>query len=102
MDENKRTVTANPAPGQNPQSQKRRHVWWWVLGLLVLLLVVIAFLTHRHSAAQAGSGRGGANGPITVGTVTAQKGNMNVYVEALGTVTPVYTVSVAARVAGQI
>ncbi len=50
-----------------------------------------------------GGGRhGGANGPAMISTVMAQNGNMNVYVEALGTVTPVYTVSVEALVAGQI
>jgi membrane fusion protein, multidrug efflux system len=103
MDENKRTVSADPPPGRNPQSQKHSHVGWWIIGVLVLLLAAIAFLTHRHSAGQAApKGRGGANAPITVGTVTAQSGSMNEYVEALGTVTPVYTVSVEARVAGQI
>ena len=33
---------------------------------------------------------------------TAQKGDLGVYVQALGTVTPVYTVNVTARVQGQI
>ena len=103
MDENKRNNIAGTSQGENPQSTKHPRLWLWVLGVVILLLALIAYLTHRHSAEQAPKGgRGGANGPITVGTVTAETGNMNVYVEALGWVTPVYTVSVEARVAGQI
>ncbi len=102
MDENKRNVAVNTPPGQEPQSRKYGRRWPWVLGGVILVLAVIAFLTHRHSAQQMSHGRGGANGPTTIGVVTAQNGNMNVYVEALGIVTPVYTVSVEARVAGQI
>ncbi len=38
--------------------------------------------------------------PIT--TAPAKKGDIGVYVEALGTVTPVYTVTVTSRVQGEI
>lgn len=66
------------------------------------MLIVIAFLTHRHSAQATPQGRFGANGPVMISTNTAQKGNIPVYVDGLGNVTPVYTVSIEARVAGQI
>jgi multidrug efflux system membrane fusion protein len=75
------------------------------VGAIILLLILITYLTHRHSAAEAGAGRGGrggAGGPTVISTTTAQTGTIGVYVNALGTVTPVYTVSVEARVAGQI
>ncbi|HXB58225.1 MAG TPA: efflux RND transporter periplasmic adaptor subunit [Candidatus Acidoferrales bacterium] len=91
---------------QGPKSAppgKHFHLWPWLLGGLIVVIAVIAFLTHRHSAAAAAPrGRGGASGPTMVSTATAQKGNIGVYVNALGIVTPVYTVSVEARVAGQI
>lgn len=102
MDENKGTAISNIPPGQNAQPRKHSRRWPWILGLIILLLAVIAFLTHRHSAEQASHERGGLSGQTTISVVTAQKGDMNVYVEALGIVTPVYTVSVEARVAGQI
>ncbi|HUE09972.1 MAG TPA: biotin/lipoyl-binding protein, partial [Steroidobacteraceae bacterium] len=38
--------------------------------------------------------------PVTLAPVTL--GNIDVYLDALGTVTPVYTVTVASRVAGEI
>lgn len=93
---------AHNVPAHAPQYPRRhRLIWPWILGGLILFLLFIAFLTHRHSA-QASHGRAGANGPTMISTATAQPGSIGVYVEALGIVTPVYTVSIEARVAGQI
>ena len=103
MDENKRTATGSPPLGQTTQPRTHARRWPWVAGGIIVLLVVITFFTHRHSAAQtSGGGRGGAGQSIMVSTTTAQKGDIGVYIDALGVVTPVYTVSVEARVAGQI
>jgi membrane fusion protein, multidrug efflux system len=103
MDDQQRTVISNPPGSQkNVPAGKHFHLWPWLLGGIILLLAIIAFLTHRHSAAAAPRGRGGALGPTMVSTATAQKGTIGVYVNALGIVTPVYTVSVEARVAGEI
>ena len=41
-------------------------------------------------------------GPVPVTTVTAQKGSIGVYLNAIGTVTPVYTASITAQVTGVI
>ena len=101
MDERHDIPPTTPHDEIKLTNRRRRLLWPWIFGGIILLLLIIAFLTHRHSA-EAAHGRGGANGPVMISTVTAQKGNMDVYVDALGTVTPVYTVSVEARVAGQI
>jgi len=45
---------------------------------------------------------GGANGPMPVTTATAQKGNIPITVNALGTVTPLATVTVRTQIAGQL
>jgi multidrug efflux system membrane fusion protein len=77
----------------------------WIALLLLLVIGVAWYLHHRGKAAASvtGAKSGGRGvGPTMVSTVTAQQGDMGVYLKALGTVTPVYTVSVAARVAGQI
>jgi membrane fusion protein, multidrug efflux system len=51
--------------------------------------------------AKASSGKVGAP-PVMINTVTARSGDIGVYVQALGTVTPRNTVSLTARVSGQI
>jgi multidrug efflux system membrane fusion protein len=68
---------------------------------LLLVLAVILFLVFRHSdETQSASPRRGVTGPVTVTVATAQKGNIGVYLEAIGTVTPVYTDSITSQVTG--
>jgi multidrug efflux system membrane fusion protein len=40
--------------------------------------------------------------PVAITTGTAQKGNIGVYIDAIGTVTPVYTASIYSQVAGPV
>ena len=98
----------------------RRRRW---LGSGVALLVVCAvgvlawYLTHRDAPAPSGpqakasaaaASRGGSGGgasprgppPSTVGVATATKQDLPVYLDALGTVTPVVTATVRAQVSG--
>ncbi|MGA6980368.1 MAG: efflux RND transporter periplasmic adaptor subunit [Candidatus Sulfotelmatobacter sp.] len=73
--------------------------------LLVLVIAVILMLVFRHedeSKNAAPQGRRGFGGPVTTTVVTAQKGNIGVYLDAIGTVTPVYTDSITAQVSGLI
>jgi multidrug efflux system membrane fusion protein len=85
---------------------RRLPLWPWVLTGLVIVLGVITYLTHRQTEAKAGGGRAGMSGtnapPLMVSTATARQGDIGVYVTALGVVTPLNTVSVQSRVAGQI
>ncbi|MGA3265260.1 MAG: efflux RND transporter periplasmic adaptor subunit [Verrucomicrobiota bacterium] len=109
MDEQKQPP-AGVSAGQSgePQSHQAARRWPWVLIIvaLVLLLGFIAYWTHRQPRQSAGGGGrfggGGGTNTMMISTATATNGDIGIYVEALGTVTPVYTVSVAARVAGQI
>jgi membrane fusion protein, multidrug efflux system len=66
-------------------------------------VVVVAFVFYSHwRAGETASKERGATPPIMISTATANNGEIGVYVKALGTVTPLTTVSVTARVAGQI
>ena len=47
-------------------------------------------------------GRGEGGGPIPVSIEKVKQGDLGEYISALGTVTPVYTVTVTSRVAGQL
>src|SRR6202051_4090267 len=70
----------------------------WIAILLVFGLGFWWVLRHQEQTT-AKAPRGGG-GPVTVTTVTAQKGDIGVYLDAIGTVTPVYTASITSQVNG--
>jgi len=87
-----------PPASSSPKPLWRRILVW---ALLLLVLVVILFLVFRHrDETQSASPRRGVTGAVTVTVATAQKGNIGVYLEAIGTVTPVYTDSITSQVTG--
>jgi multidrug efflux system membrane fusion protein len=98
---------SNLAPENAPPEpvKKRNHRWIWVIILLLFgLLFYWVISQHNHSQQAAGvAGRRGAmTGPVPVTTATVTKGNLGVYFNAIGTVTPVYTDSITAQVTGVI
>src|SRR5260370_2417961 len=89
---------------RSTDSPKRRTRWIWGVVLLLFALLFVVVLRHRETAA-AGAQTGGRHmmmGPVPVATATAKLGGVGVYVEAIGTVTPIYTDSIAAQVTGHI
>ena len=87
-------------PTRSPR-QKRIRAAVWILLLLIFAAGFILVLRHHEdaTAATATAGRKGA-GAVVVTTVTALKGNIGVYVDAIGTVTPVNTASISSQVSG--
>ena len=85
-----------------PQRRRRSHAWVWALCLLLLAAGV--YFAWRHFAAQvdATKGRPDANRTIPVVTATARKADMNLYLNGLGTVAALNTVTVRTRVDGQL
>lgn len=71
---------------------------WVVIGLILLALFVWAILPSSNS----GTGGSGANGPQPVGVVAAARGDVDIALNALGTVTPLATATVRPQVSGQI
>ena len=99
------STPVNPpgAPVRQPDKQTGRRARVWAIVVLVIIAAG-GFLYYQHQAAEEEQ-RAKANEeskPVPVTTTTASKGEMGIYVEALGTVTPVYTVTVTSRVQGQI
>jgi membrane fusion protein, multidrug efflux system len=89
-------------PANHSEKPLWRRVLVWILTLAVMGLILVLIL-YRHagsSASAAPSGRRGVTGPVTITVATAQKGNIGVYLEAIGTVTPVYTASITSEVMG--
>jgi multidrug efflux system membrane fusion protein len=90
------------------RSKKRRYWWIWALILLAFGLLFY-WVIHQHVQSQqaaAGGGRGGRRGavagPVAVTYANATKGSLGVYIDAIGTVTPVYTDLITPEVTGQV
>ena len=82
----------------------RRH-WVALLVVVVILLLLIAlarYIQNKQSvpAAAGAPGRGGQNGPVAVTVATAAPGDIQLRIPALGTVTPLATVTVRTQVSG--
>jgi membrane fusion protein, multidrug efflux system len=90
-----------PAQAPPPPDKKHRHRWIWAAALVLLVAVGIA-IARKTTQTSRQTSAGPAPAPVQIHTATARKGDINVYVNALGTVTPVYTVSVTSRVTGAI
>lgn len=89
-----------PAEHSRPQRSAGARVTIWVVTLLVFVLLFWLVLRHQQTQSAATAKRGAGSGPVTISTVTAQKGNIGVYLDSIGTVTPVYTDSITSQVTG--
>lgn len=95
-----------PPNGASPTQPKKRRQWIWIILLLVFAGIFVLVLRHqddsKKAAAQGGGGgrHAGFGGPVTLTTVAAKKGDIGVYLDAIGTVTPVYTTTVYNQVTG--
>jgi multidrug efflux system membrane fusion protein len=90
------------APPREAHRTRRRWVWWLVALILVAGAVAIISLRRPSNSAPA-RGRQGLGPPtLMIGTATAQKGDIGVYVSGLGVVAPLNTVAVRSRVDGQL
>ena len=104
----------NPNGAAKSQPTKPKRSWTvWIAAILILaggsyfLFQQSSSRTTVIAQTAPGGGKGrkngkGGGGPVPVSADVVKKGNMGVYINALGTVTPVYTVSITSRVAGQL
>src|SRR6202142_3874271 len=84
---------------QPPPRHKVSRIIWWGLAIVVLLIAILLIYHHHEEAKKAAAAKVRPAG-ITITTVTAQKGDIGVYLDAIGTVTPVYTSAITAQVTG--
>jgi multidrug efflux system membrane fusion protein len=90
-------------PASNSEKPKWRRYLVWAFALIAMAVILILVLRHHdeNQGAPAASRRG-VTGPVTITEAAAQKGNIGVYLEAIGTVTPVYTASITSEVMGMV
>jgi multidrug efflux system membrane fusion protein len=87
-------------PVHGVESNRHGSAWtvMWILLLLAAVLVAVLVWHHLHNEKKAVH----APAKIAITTATATKGDIGVYVDSIGTVTPVYTDSITSQVNGLI
>jgi multidrug efflux system membrane fusion protein len=76
----------------------RRALWIIAVVLLAALLVWVVY----HARQQQAAGPGARGGPTAVAVATATTGDITIRLPALGTVTPLATVTVKTQISGQL
>jgi membrane fusion protein, multidrug efflux system len=87
-----------------PKRSSAIRILVWVVILLAFGILFWWVLHHRQAPAAAGGGgrRAAMGGTVNLNTATAKQGEIGVYLEAIGTVTPVYTATITSQVTGTI
>jgi membrane fusion protein, multidrug efflux system len=86
-----------PAHGSEPQQHGARRLIVWIVLLLIVVLAIVLFWRHHEESKKKPAP---APPKITITTVTAAQGDIGVYLDEIGTVTPVYTDSITSQVNG--
>jgi multidrug efflux system membrane fusion protein len=90
------------APSRDSRSFIARHWRALTIALIIVTLLVgfVLYLRTKQPVAAPPRGRNGQNGPVAVSVATAFSGDIQVKIPALGTVTPLATVTVRTQIIG--
>ena len=91
--EGRRTTVIAPRP-------RWRSALW--IAIVLAGLAALVWWIHSRPAPKAPAGRFGSSGPMPVVAATAVTGDIDITYDALGSVTPLATVTVQTQIAGQI
>jgi len=97
-------MLADDSNGKPPAHRRQRRVWPWILILLVLCVVSYFIYTRVANSAGTKTGNPGdaAARGIPVAASPARRGAMRIYLDGLGSVMPLNTVTIRTRVDGQL
>jgi len=95
-----------PAPAQYGYAPARQSYWWvWLIVFLSATALVALFVVRWVHAGATAAGAGGKfakGGPMPVVTAVVAKGDINIYINGLGTVTAFNSVLLRSRVDGEL
>src|SRR5580704_19355817 len=99
------TVQEDPqflSPPRDSRPFIARHWRALTIALIIVALLVgfVLYLRTKQPVAAPPRGRNGQNGPVAVSVATAFLGDIQVKIPALGTVTPLATVTVRTQITG--
>jgi len=96
------TDSQKPEHHTTEKSTTHKSRWWIWLIVAVVILGGVALWQRRGASPEAKTSGDAASRPVLISTAAARQGDIGIYLNALGTVTPVYTVTVTSRVQGEI
>ncbi len=108
------TTTTTAAPSTGSASKRREaaqedvgnsgsYAWIWIVAIVILGIGGLVYYRKQQAAEAAAKTKAAlANRSVPITTATATTGPIGIYINALGTVTSVYTATITTRVDGQI
>ena len=93
------------SPSQPPRRSRFKRPWLWLILLCLITVGTFAVWKRQQPSAAPSSAKGGgkaASLPMPVFVEPVRKGDMNLYLTGLGSVTPLNNVTVRSRVDGQL
>jgi multidrug efflux system membrane fusion protein len=101
MESPEASVHPDPFVGAAPVGRRKRRPWIGILLIVLLVLGVVLLVAHKP---QPKPDENALNQPtvVTIKAATVREGDIGVHVDALGTVTPISTVSVYSQVTGKV
>ena len=100
-DLNSRTSTDSEYPSSAPPPRHQGvRAFVWIIILLVFAGGFYLVLRKRDAGTTAAKSPRGGGGPVSLVTTAAKQGDIGVYLDSIGTVTPVYTASITSQVNG--
>lgn len=88
-----------PAPGKAPKRSLGVRIFVWAAILLIFAGAFVWILRHKETT-DSSAARRGAGGTVAVTAAKATKGDIGVYLDAIGTVTPIFTSTITSQVNG--
>jgi len=93
---------AKPRSSKLVHAATRKRWWLWLLMLALAVIVGVVLVRWQTQRAAAVKSRDTATPPVPVAVAQAHKGDIPLYINALGSATPFNTVTVRSRIDGQL